>query len=320
MDCENCGRTNDPEARYCASCGVALDAVAVAQSDGGSIPTRGLGALIEETFRVYRASFWQFVAIAAVPAAASVLGNVFNASDELALDLLGSIFILASVVLSVVAAGAIAFGVARHYVRGEVNVGDCLSHAFQVGVFLIAQAIVFTVVIGGLFIVGTILFVVGAIAGVFEGGSEGAVAGLVVVGALMIIAGIVVAIWLGVRWFSAAFAVVIEGKGPIAGLGRSWSLVTGSWWRVFGILLVFAVAITGVIVVIAIPLGIIGGIAGSAAAGAQGAIIVGAIAGALATVVVTPFAYIASTLIYFDLRVRKEGFDLDDLTAETSRV
>ena len=320
MDCENCGRTNDPSARYCAGCGVELGVASAAPAGGRAIPPRSLGGFLEEAFRVYRANFWQFVAIAAIPAAANVLANVFFATGDSPVALLGGILILASIVLSIIAAGAIAFGVARHYTRGEVDVADCLSHAFQVGILLIAQAIVVTVVIGGLFIVGTVLFVVGAIAGVFEGGSEGAVGGLVAVGALMILAGIVVAVWLGVRWFSGAYAVVIEGKGPITGLGRSWNLVTGSWWRVFGILLVFGIVITAVILVIAIPVGIIGAIAGAIAAGEQGAGVVGALAGALATVVVTPFAYIAGTLIYFDLRVRKEGFDLDTLAAETSRV
>ena len=269
---------------------------------------------------MYRASFWQFVAIAAIPAAANVLANLFFATGESPLALLGGILILASIALSIITAGAIAFGVARHYTRGEVDIVDCLSHAFQVGVFLIAQAIVVTVILGGLLVVGAVMFVIGAIAGVFEGDSDGAVLALVLIGALMFLAGIVVAVWLGVRWFSGAYAVVIEGKGPIAGLGRSWNLVTGSWWRVFGIGLVVAIIVIVVVMVIAIPVGIIGAIAGAVAAGEQGAGIVGAIAGALATIVVTPFAYIAGTLLYFDLRVRKEGFDIDALTAETSRV
>ncbi len=324
MDCQNCGRTNVPDARYCAACGVELGAASAAPAapaGGGTIPTRALGALLDEAFRVYRANFWQFAAIAAIPAAANVLANLFFATEEPPLALLGGIFTLASIVLPFVAAGAIAFGVARHYTRGEVDVVDCLSHAFQVGVFLIAQAIVFMVVAAGLLIVGGILFIVGflfAWASAWGGSGESEALGAVfiIVGLLLTIPGIVVAIWLGVRWFSGAYAVVIEGKGPIAGLVRSWNLVTGSWWRVFGIGLVFAIVIIVAAMVISIPIGIVGGIAG----GEEGAGIVGAIVGGLATVVVTPFAYIAGVLIYFDLRVRKEGFDLDALAAETSRV
>ncbi len=316
MDCQNCGRTNAPDARYCAACGVELGAAAAAPTGGGSIPLRGLGDFLREALQVYRSHVWQFVAIAAIPAAANVLANLFFATGEPALALLGGIFILGSIALSIITGGAIVFGVARHYVRGEVDVVDCLSHAFQVGIFLIAQAIVVTVVVGGALVVGIVMVVIGSLAQL--GNSEAAAVGqvLLVIGGLLTLAGIVVAVWLGVRWFSASFAVVIEGKGPIAGLGRSWNLVTGSWWRVFGIGLVFAIVIIVAAMVISIPIGIVGGIAG----GEEGAGIVGAIVGGLATVVVTPFAYIAGVLIYFDLRVRKEGFDLDALAAETSRV
>ncbi len=321
MDCQNCGRTNAPDARYCASCGVELGAAPAAPAGGGTIPTRGLGDFLREALQVYRSHVWQFVAIAAIPAAANVLANLFFATEEPALALLGGILILASIALSIITAGAIAFGVARHYTRGEVDVVDCLSHAFQVGVFLIAQAIVVTVVVAGMLLVGGILFIVGflfawASAWGSSGESEALGAVFIIVGLLLTIPGIVVAIWLGVRWFSGAYAVVIEGKGPIAGLGRSWDLVTGSWWRVFGIGLVFAIVIIAAAMVISIPIGIVGGIAG----GEEGAGVVGAIVGGVATVVVTPFAYIAGVLIYFDLRVRKEGFDLDALAAETSRV
>ena len=317
MDCENCGRTNDPEANYCAACGVALDAAAAAPAGGGTIPPRSLGGFLDETLRVYRSNFWQFVAIAAIPAAVNVLASLFSATEEPPLELLGGLLILASLVLSVITAGAIVFGVAQHYVRGEVDIVDCLLHAFQVGVFLIAQAIVVTVVLGSVLVVGVIMFIIGALAEAFGNGeSDGVVVGLIVIGGLLTLTGIAIAVWLGVRWFSASFAVVIEGKGPIAGLGRSWNLVTGSWWRVFGIgLVIFIVAIVAAMV-ISIPIGIVGGIAG----GVEGGTVVGSIAAAIATVVVTPFAYIAGTLIYFDLRVRKEGFDLDALAAETSRV
>ena len=317
MDCQNCGRTNAPDARYCAACGVELGAAAAAPAGGGSIPLRGLGDFLREALQVYRSHVWQFIAIAAIPAAANVLANLFFATGQPPLALLGGVLILASIALSIITGGAIVFGVARHYTRGEVDVVDCLSHAFQVGIFLIAQAIVFTVAAGSILVVGAIMFVIGIVAAAFDsGGSEVVAAMFFVGGGLLTLAGIVVAAWLGVRWFSASYAVVIEGKGPIAGLGRSWNLVTGSWWRVFGIGLVFAVVIIVAAMVISIPIGIVGGIAG----GEESAGVVGAIVGGVATVVVTPFAYIAGVLIYFDLRVRKEGFDLDALAAETSRV
>ena len=289
-----------------------------AQSGGlGAIPERGMGGLLDETLQVFRSNFWQFVAIAAIPVIANVLANVFFSTGDSPLVLLGFVFILVSIVLSVVTAGAIVFGVARHYVRGGVDVMDCLSHAFQVAVLLVAQAIVVMLIVGGILIIGGLMFGVGlviTIGDVWGGGDSGDVGGILIgLGALALLVGIVVAIWLGVRWFSASYAVVIEGKGPIAGLGRSWNLVTGSWWRVFGIGVVFAIIIIVVVLIISVPIGIAGGLA----LGEEGAAIVGGLIGAVVTVIVTPFGYIAGTLLYFDLRVRKEGFDLDQLAAET---
>src|SRR5437660_638996 len=42
------------------------------------------------------------------------------------------------------------------------------------------------------------------------------------------------------------------------------------------------------------------------------------VVGTLVSAVVTPIAYIAVVLLYFDLRVRKEGLDLDQLAQQTS--
>lgn len=48
-------------------------------------------------------------------------------------------------------------------------------------------------------------------------------------------------IYLAVRWYFAAQAAVIDGLEPRAALARSGELVEGSWWRVFGLLLVAGV-------------------------------------------------------------------------------
>ncbi len=314
--CPNCGTANAPGAAYCAACGVEIGTAATAPTGGGSIPPRGLGALLDESFRVYRANFLHFIAIAAIPQVAFVLRNLFLGSDDGPAQILGFILILVGAVLSIIAVGAMIFGVTRYYVRGDVDVMECLSHAFQVGVLLIAQGIVVTVAIGAAFVVGIVMVVVGAFAQLGGDGAATVGQALLVIGGLLTLAGTVIAAWLGVNWFCAAYAVVIEGKGPIAGLGRSWNLVRGSWWRIFGIGLVFTIVIVVAAMVISIPIGVIGGVAFAAGSGG----IVASLAAAAASILITPFAYIAGTLIYFDLRVRKEGFDLDVLADETSRV
>ena len=75
---------------------------------------------------------------------------------------------------------------------------ECYSHAFQVGVLLIAQGTVVTVAIGAAFVVGIVMVVVGAFAQL--GGDGAATAGqvLLVVGGLLTLAGTVIAVWLAV--------------------------------------------------------------------------------------------------------------------------
>src|SRR5204862_2084055 len=46
------------------------------------------------------------------------------------------------------------------------------------------------------------------------------------------------ALFVAVRWSVAVPALLLERRGPLAALGRSWSLVKGFWWKAFGTLLV----------------------------------------------------------------------------------
>lgn len=321
--CPNCGAVNAAGAAYCGACGVELAAVPAASSGGGTIPTRDLGALLGESLRVYRANFLPFIAIIVLPQVANVLFSNISSQTSISFQMESAptvlhgflllLLFLATIVLSAVAVGAVAFGVARHYTRGSVDVMDCLSHAFQVVVLLIAQGIVVTVVAASLLIVGVSFFIVGTI--LLISGNEAQSAIFLAFGLLVMIPGLVVAAWIGVRWFCGAQAVVIEGKGPVAGLGRSWNLVRGSWWRVFGTVAIIVIAawIFG---------GILPGVMTGLAAPSDGGVLTlgSTIAGALVTIIIAPFTYIVPTLLYFDLRVRKEGLDLDTLAAETSRV
>src|SRR3989442_14774010 len=58
---------------------------------------------------------------------------------------------------------------------------------------------------------------------------------------LLVLPGLAVfcaAVYLVVRWSLVVAAMMAEDIGPIRGLGRSWNLVSGSWWRAFGILVI----------------------------------------------------------------------------------
>jgi hypothetical protein len=89
-------------------------------------------------------------------------------------------------------------------------------------------------------------------------------------------------------WAVGAPAIVVEGVGPIEAFGRSWRLVRGDAWSVFGtIVVVFVIlaVVTFVLAAIANPIG-------------NGAVIVAAI---ISSVLTAPVYALTSSVMYFDL-------------------
>ena len=134
---------------------------------------------------------------------------------------------------------------------------------------------------------------------------------IVVLGGILTVIGFVLCIVPGV-YLSVAFAVALpvlltEGVRGRKALQRSRHLVRGRWWRTAGLLLVA---------------GLLAGIVGVAVSTAVAALafaapdnpvvlfFVGAVSGTVGSLVTTPFSAAYHTVLYFDLRVRREAFDL----------
>ena len=112
------------------------------------------------------------------------------------------------------------------------------------------------------------------------------------------------AVWLT---FTAVVAPVIaaEGAGPIAAIGRSFSLVGRRFWMALGVVLLSSlVAQVLAWILTIVPTALAQGLPW----GAQWA--VAALVNALAAMLTTGPLVLTSVLLYLDLRVRTEGLDL----------
>jgi len=125
---------------------------------------------------------------------------------------------------------------------------------------------------------------------------------------------VIVGIWVLIRWTVALPAMFAEDIGPVRALGRSWNLTRGNWWRTFGLWLVVYIL---VVILQYAMLALFGGIAAlipglgddlRAALVSTVTSIVSALVGAVSPIVFT--------MLYLDLRVRKEGLDLDQLARQ----
>ena len=161
------------------------------------------------------------------------------------------------------------------------------------------------IVIGVTSTLGVVGAVVAVLAGIFGG-----------------LALVAVFAWLGTKLTLVPSALMVERLSLRGAISRSWQLTNGFFWRTFGILVLVAAILGVASQVISAPLGLLGpflttlvdpqGQVGGAA------IALGRILAVLAVVVTVTFQSItavisaaATALVYLDLRIRREGLDLE---------
>ena len=158
------------------------------------------------------------------------------------------------------------------------------------------------------------------------GGGAGVV-GAVAVGILGGFGLVALAIWINTKIALVPSAIVLERLRIGEAVARSWRLTNGYFWKSFGLIALIGVIIYMVTQIVATPFSLIGGMLGGIFAptslstddassftqvivGQLGvsalASVVGAVVGAIGSVVETA----AVSLLYLDLRMRKEGLDL----------
>lgn len=108
-------------------------------------------------------------------------------------------------------------------------------------------------------------------------------------------------------------ALVLE-RGRIGqSLSRSRRLVSGSFWRTLGILLLAALLGWVVSLIIQTPFaaGNFASLFSGSGGQSTGSLVLQSVGSMIAEAVVTPFVALVTVLIYIDLRMRKEGMDIE---------
>ena len=134
---------------------------------------------------------------------------------------------------------------------------------------------------------------------------------IVLLGGLLTIVGaifcIIPGIYLGVAFAVALPVLMSEGQRGSKALGRSRELIRGRWWKTALTLLVaglLASILSGLVT------GVVTATTTSTGSDRVAIFFIAVVGGTLGAVVSTPFSAAYHTVLYFDLRVRKEAFDL----------
>ena len=265
------------------------------QSSQRQFGQRGLGDILNETFVIYGSHFKKFILLiaiievpvallAAIPLDSRTFGIVLNLINFIALTF---------------AYGAAIFAVGQHYVTGQVSVARCYTRVLWRGRSVLILGIV-QAVMGATFLALSELMIE----------TERLI--ILPVALVLLVAMVMFVIYLT----TAAPAVIVEGYRSMSALRRGFALARGTELRIILNLVVYSLVALGLLIVILLPFLIFA----SVTASGEEFSLIGRIAvtagAALASVLVLPVTYIPATLLYYDIRLRKEGYDVSQLSEE----
>lgn len=268
------------------------------------------GEILDQSFGLFRQLFVPLVLVQIICSGVPLLLNIyFAASGSTSIGTTFGMYLVAFVA-GALATAATAWIISENYLGRSLEAPDALRRSLpRIGaVMLLSISVGFVVMIAAL-PAGITIGAGSAFAVVAAGeGGGGTVTGglLVLLGIALLVLPIIVFSGLAI----ATPALVLEDLGAGRAMSRSWFLTKGFRLRVIGLLFV-------VIIIIMIPvvaIGALGGIFG--AEPSRGANVAFTALTGVVSLIITPIFYCVLTLLYYDLRVRKEAFDLEMLAAE----
>jgi hypothetical protein len=237
-----------------------------------------LGEILDRTFTLYRRYFLLFLGISGIPRIPVLAFQLAQSAMPTSL-VLGAVMLLLLFIVSAFAylfsQGGTILAVSQLYLGRPTSIGVSL---------------------------GRVWGEIGSLFGVI------ALNGLAVGGALILL--VVPGIYVACRLLVCVPAALIEHLGPRESLSRSFDLTRENAGRAF-VILVFSLVLTyGSQLLIALPFGIGVATATKDPTMLRFWLMMIQVGSNVATALVSPVLLIATSIYYYDLRVRKEAFDL----------
>lgn len=266
-----------------------------------------LGEILDRTFSIYRKNFLLFVGITAIP---QLLVLALRLAQTLFFFPAGQRNVPAEQLQAGPSGGLIAFGL----IGGLVGIVVYLiAYLFAQGGTVFAVSDLYlgrTTTIGAS--LGRMRGQLGSLFGVLM--LNGLVAGLAFL--LLIIPGIYVAC----RLITCVPAALLEDLGPRSSLERSWGLTKDYAGRAFVINLLYFVLAYAAAFLFTLPFGVAIALSAKNPEALRLWTAISHLGEFVGEVLVSPILTIATAVFYYDLRVRKEAFDLQFMMNPTGPI
>ncbi|NCT91363.1 hypothetical protein GXB85_10415 [Cellulomonas sp. APG4] len=209
-----------------------------------------------------------------------------------------------TLIATAVLSGALTVSVSRSVIGQRISIGMLWTSSWP----HILRVVGYTVVLS----IASLLPLAGVVAGIvgLSTVADDVTTFLVgLVGALLLVVGYV---WAGTRLLLVPPAMVLEQTGWRS-VGRAWRLTRGSFWRVLGIYLLTSIIVSVVAQIVVFPVAMIASflLIAPGAGSLAPALVVTNLGTALATVLTVVFQAAVVALLYIDLRIRREGLDVE---------
>lgn len=284
----------------------------------------GAGDILDQAIRIYRQDFVTVVGIVAIFSVPLLLINVLAAALTIPLGSQFStiedsspfvlVYFLATIITTILSAiasvfqvGALAVVISERYLGHTITIRQAYARTFKRWLSLLLAIIIIGLLDLALLTVFFLPFFALAFAAAGSGSSEDALAGILVLcSCLLFIPVLFLLVYLNVHWIFVTQAIVLESHTSTGGMGRSWRLVKGTFWRVLGFSIILSILVglfsAGPIYLVSFASLVLPSVVLAS--------VLNSIIQTAVQVLVTPIQFAAVTLLYYDLRIRKEGFDL----------
>lgn len=269
------------------------------QSSQREFGQRGLGEILNETFVIYGSHFKRFIVLVAIIQLPVALIGAIPVDNRI----IGSILNIISFIALTFVYGAAIFAVGQHYVANRVTVGGCYARVLWRSKSILILGVVQAVPVA-------------ALLGVSQEMIETDQLLLIPVSLVLLVVTLILVIYMTI----AGPAVIVEGYRSMSALRRGFALARRSEFRIFFNLAVYSLVALGLLIVIMLPFLIVASVTATGEEFSLAGSIALAAGATLAAIVVMPVTHIPATLLYYDLRVRKEGYDVSRLSEEMGFV
>jgi hypothetical protein len=273
-------------------------------TDAAQFRQLSIGDLLDGAFRLYRRRFAFLVAIAALPLVPTGLVQLLfqQSSGGQALTL-----IIQSIFLMPVINATLIHCVARTHDDAPPS----LSEAYRVGLSRYPSLLLAVFLMG--LLIGIPTAVIGGCLGlILLPGSLDSISMPFVFFALLIL---LLLLPIFTRLALVNQAIVLEQCGAVDGLKRSWNLTTGWFWRTFWVSTCAWILTYLIGTLPALMINFALGLADPNSASTLAPSITIAVS-QIGVIAALPLQIAISTLLYFDLRIRREGYDLEMLARQ----